>query len=136
MSKIKKALDRLKYKGSKIVYVGEECCIKSREHSRSKSDYYFYEYTKPNLILTSDHRSIAAEEILESRGNCEMTVRGLRGEAKIISSWDGEKSIEYTLYISKEACPLRIKYTYGSGEGYSDSDYWSSEYHEYWVSYL
>lgn len=113
-----------------------EYCIRGMELSRSKSDYYFYEYTKPGIIITSDHRIASAKEIMEPGKTNGTTVRGLRGEVKSYYSPDGEKRMEYMIAISKEVCPLRIRFVYARGEGYVDSDFWSSEYKEYWVTYL
>lgn len=136
MRKIKQLIQSFMDSKKQTVYIQDEYCIRCRESSRDTSYSYFYEYTKPCLIETADKKSIPLDEILKFQEEGESLIHGVRAESHDSYSEAGVRTREYVLYITREACPLKIKYSSGSGEGYSDSEYWASERKEYWITYV
>lgn len=136
MNTIKQVVQSLLDSKKNIVYIEEEYCVCCQEFSRDTRSSYYYRYEKPACIVTADKRTLPADEILNPPAGRKALVKGLRGEYYDSYPEDGVRKREYILYISKEACPLKIKYSAGSGEGHKDSDYWSSDSDEYWVTYL
>ena len=134
--KIKNLIQSLFQAKIQTVFVSEEYCIHCREDSQDTKMSYSYQYTKPSLIVTADRQEIPADRILKADKSDMPLVEGLRGEFRDSYQESGIRNREYLLYISREACPLKIKYSSGSGEGYNDSEYWSSDHKEYWISYI
>lgn len=117
---------------TKIIFIEDEYCDVSREYSKDMDYSYMYNYVKPCLLITKDNEEIKLDNFIIKDG---IIIPGIRCE--YINSYGdiGERDRKYILYISKSACPIKIKYSSGSGEGYKDSDFSSFEHKEYWVKY-
>lgn len=136
MTMIKKLLHWIRYPKAQIVYVQGEYCTRCQEFSRDTGTSNYYNYTKPSLFITNDNHTVSANDIFNATGIEHSAICGVKGEYYNTYPEQGVRNREYILHISEEACPLKVKYSLGSGESHKDSDFWSSDHKEYWVVYL
>lgn len=117
---------------TKTIFIEDEYCVVSREYSKDIYYSYLYNYVKPSLLITKNNEEINLVNLINKDN---IIVPGIRCEYINFYRGIGERDRKYILYISKSACPIKIKYSSGSGEGYKDSDFSAFEHREYWVKY-
>ncbi len=118
----------------KIVYITKEYSIICDEKSYMDYDSYSYQYVKPAEILTADNKIYIYNDVFEQLSQKNNVFKGLWAEYNDFCFQNRNR--QHILHILPKACPLIIKYALGSGEGYKDSEYWSSERKEEWILYL
>ena len=128
----KKHINNVVEDPTKTIFINNEYCDTSVDYSKYTDYSYCYNYVKPSLLITKDNKEINLDGLIDKGG---IIVPGVQCE--YINSYGdiGERTRKYILYISKSACPIRIQYTSGSGEGYKDSNFSAFDHKEFWLNY-
>jgi hypothetical protein len=119
-----------------IIYITKEYLSICGEESLNTIDSYAYQYVKPTEIVTANHKIYAYDDVFLQLKQRDQLVEDLWVEYNDFRLCPNSRTRQHILHILPEACPLKIKYAAGSGEGYKNSEFWSSERREYWVLYL
>lgn len=119
----------------KTVWIDQPKEIHCGEISHSHIGAYHYSYCFPHAIETKEGNRI---ELDLARSKClepNEIVKGVTFHEKTRSPIYGTKEIQLKIQIDPSACPVKILYREGSGEGGEHGDFFESEVKTFWVHY-
>ena len=120
----------------KIIWMDSVKVIQCGEVSHSHIDSYQYSYVLPHTIETCNGRQIHIDALPHNDLTGAIQIaNGVTIHKKTHRPIYGTRETVYEIQIQPSACPIKILYHEGSGEGGAQTDYFESNNKSYWITY-